>query len=250
MKYRLCDWEDNGYHDSYFYGAYYDTEDGTCKSEMIGSTAFSGGCYTAPWEDPTPEIVEKARVWLEQKIFEEIKAAEYRDVLTPDNLNVYDKVRFTQQKKTKVKVQEECSKCGGSGEFPLKNGRTGMCWACSGTGKVNTQELVKDENGKPVWNITPKGTKGEVIWVGTFRTIYKKGYLKRDRNTLSCGVKLEDGSVVYCPMKVLRLDQEPMSDEELKRRAHKLSYNYQFGAVLGCSAWLSDNYAKKVMDSV
>jgi len=47
MKYYVCNWEDNGYHDSYFYGACWDTETKSIVTHGEGATAYAGG-----WSKP------------------------------------------------------------------------------------------------------------------------------------------------------------------------------------------------------
>lgn len=79
---KLCDWEDNGYHDSYFYAAVWNDETNAVESIETGSTAYYGGCSAGePVKDI--DIVLKAVEWLKQYIYKAIRAAEYRDVLEP-----------------------------------------------------------------------------------------------------------------------------------------------------------------------
>lgn len=82
-KFRLCDWEENGYHDSYFYMAYWDEATSSVKKMETGSTAYGGGVPDSDFLMPDFEIVEKAIAWLADVIFEQIKEAEYRDVYEP-----------------------------------------------------------------------------------------------------------------------------------------------------------------------
>jgi hypothetical protein len=85
-KYKLCDWEDNGYHDSYFYGVYFDDADGQLHHASLGATAYAGGYgFDDSYLYPTPEIVELARKQFVPLIYSAISAAEQRDVLKPSD---------------------------------------------------------------------------------------------------------------------------------------------------------------------
>lgn len=93
-RYNLCEWEENGYHDSYGYTAYYDDETGKVGKEETWATAFA--CLKNPpvFEEPTLEIVEKAVAWLANTIFHGLCEAEKMDVLEPGNIVRDTRVRF------------------------------------------------------------------------------------------------------------------------------------------------------------
>jgi hypothetical protein len=86
MKYRLCDWEENGYHDSYGYIAYWNDETNQVEKTEYWATAYGGGMsldsFTVP---PTIEVVMSAVEWLKGHIYAQIRAAEHRDVLEPNS---------------------------------------------------------------------------------------------------------------------------------------------------------------------
>jgi len=66
MEYRICDWEDNGYNDSYFYVGIWDTEKHEIRSVMYGSTAFGGGTPLNTWpmlKDADPAIKQEFKEW-------------------------------------------------------------------------------------------------------------------------------------------------------------------------------------------
>lgn len=83
MMHKLCSWEDNGYHDSYFYEAVWNDE--TCQVEGVqtGSTAYAGGIggYPAIKDE---NMLMQAITWLSEHIYKRIREAEYRDVLEPN----------------------------------------------------------------------------------------------------------------------------------------------------------------------
>lgn len=59
-KYKLVEWEENGYHDSYGYIAYWDSETGKLDRYCHWTTAFGSGENTSDLLDPTEEAVEAA----------------------------------------------------------------------------------------------------------------------------------------------------------------------------------------------
>jgi hypothetical protein len=83
----LTEWEDNGYHDSYFHESWWNTETGQVEFHEVGATAYAGRNSTerAPISDPAE--LEKAIAWLADHIYHKIRAAEHRDVLTPEPVN-------------------------------------------------------------------------------------------------------------------------------------------------------------------
>lgn len=59
-KYKLVEWEENGYHDSYGYIAYWDSETGELSRMCHWATAFGGSADLSDLLDPTEEAVEAA----------------------------------------------------------------------------------------------------------------------------------------------------------------------------------------------
>ena len=104
--YRLADWEENGYHDSYFYVALWNEGTQQVESVEYGATAYGGGWnYTAETEAPTPEIVAKACAWLADRIYAQAHAAEQRDVLEPATVTKGQDLRLTRNARNKgVKI--------------------------------------------------------------------------------------------------------------------------------------------------
>jgi hypothetical protein len=64
---KLCNWEQNGYHDSYFYDAVYDVDADEISGIQIGSTAYGGGPERFPQTDDEGILV-KAYIKLENLI--------------------------------------------------------------------------------------------------------------------------------------------------------------------------------------
>jgi hypothetical protein len=59
-KYKLVEWEENKYDDSYGYIAYWDSETGKLDRRCHWATAFGGGADLSDLLDPTEEAVEAA----------------------------------------------------------------------------------------------------------------------------------------------------------------------------------------------
>lgn len=93
-RYRLCEWEENGYDDSDGFVAFYDDETGTVGCEETWSTRYAERVNPPVFEYPTKEIVEKAVGWLADFIFRGLCEAEKRDVLEPGNIGSGTRVRF------------------------------------------------------------------------------------------------------------------------------------------------------------
>lgn len=101
MKYKLCDWEENGYDDSDGYTAYWDSDTQTVGKDYTWSTRFASTGDREQYEYPTLEVVEAACQWLADYIFATIRAAELRDVLEPQDCKRNDLVRLTQEHKSR-----------------------------------------------------------------------------------------------------------------------------------------------------
>lgn len=199
MKYKLCDWEDNGYHDSYFYGVYFDTDDQDLHSISLGSTAYSGGYdFNGDYLLPTPEIAELARRRLVEHIFQAIKAAEIRDVMEPKD---------------------------------VKQG----IWV----------RLLVAHNSRKAGIALQPGDRVRVNRCDAFGTFYANGYNHPGRHNRSIVGTLAGrlDKLIRVPLNKCRLDREPDTDEALRARAEELSHNHQYGAMFGCKAWLSNNWA-------
>lgn len=246
MKYRICDWEDNGYHDSYFYGVTYDDATGKLESAMIGATAYASGAYSlAGVPDPTREVLEAARIQLRDHIFQAIRDAEHADTLTPQHAQRDDEMILLENHRKVVRAMIPCEKCLGKGYWQNPRNPTDKrpCFACEGKSEVPKGDPVKDAAGKQVYHLIPAGTRATVLNVKAFGSFFRKGYNRPDRTNRSVTVRLADGHVANIPMAKLRRANDPMSDAELMERAETLSHEHQYGAMFGCRGWLSENYA-------
>ncbi len=244
----LCDWEHNGYHDSDFYMAVLNRTTGEVTKEEIGTTRFAAPPeYTGYKQELTDHDVRMALTWLEDRIYHLIRQAEHDDVLAPDSIEVGTAVILLQDHRSQAKETsvEPCLKCDGIGKWvnPRNSEDVRDCFGCEGTGERHRPgEKVRGDDGKLAHIVYPAGTVGTVCWVGTFRQIYARGYNQLDRSTISTKIELADGTAVAIPLAKLRLDKEPLSDDELRRRAHALAYHCKFGAVFGRGyAWDSKN---------
>jgi hypothetical protein len=249
-KFKLCWWEDNGYHDSYFYGVYFDTEDGKLHSTGLGATAYGGGIgFGSEFALPTPEVLELARKELAKEIFAQLRKVEDRDFFTPEPCNVKKgrTFRLLVPHSFYPKGEGECPKCNGTGHWvhPRNSDDKRQCFCCKGTGLVAGKgAFLKGTDGKRVKVTLPAGAVVTALFdrVNFFGTQYAKGYNRPHRFNTSVTVKHGD-ALVRVPLEKLRQDAEPASDAELMDRADELSYNHQYGAAYGCKAWLTENWA-------
>lgn len=90
----LDDREENGYHDSDFYAVVWDEDEGRLKKIVYNSTRYAGGGSCTV--DATPEVKEKARVWLADWAAECLTAKYEKESVTP---NMGDKVRVIKGRK-------------------------------------------------------------------------------------------------------------------------------------------------------
>jgi hypothetical protein len=242
--YQLGSWEDNGYNDSDFFAAVWNSETNQVEAVLTGTTRGGMDNPLAGKLSPlNDEVLEAARVWLENHIFGIIRKAEEFDILQPSNVNAGQRVRLLENHRNKEREenQEPCRKCNGSGKWvnPHNSSDVRECFACKGKG-YHAKSTVK-KGGKFV--TIPAGTAGEVVWCGAFGTFYRNGYNHPNRFNRSLIVKLDDGRKVNVPLEKCRLDKEPMADAELRERARTLSYDYQFCRAVGMKAWESSNEA-------
>lgn len=261
-KFLLTDWEINGYNDSDFMCSYYDDVTNTIGFFEYGSTRFPsatmisiGGGITSVVVDgenllaPNAEVVEKARLVLEESIFQKLKAADKRLVDEPgvEDLRAGLRVRLTGKARMQLRYSSACIKCSGTGKWvnPRNDNDKRDCFACKGSGK-HVGEKVKSEDGKLAYKELPVGLTGEVIDWGSFGKFYANGYNKPDRNNTSVQFRTDSGDVVRASLSKLRLDRDYTDDMKLGEKAESLSYHYGFSALYPRFAWDTCNYAAQV----
>lgn len=83
MKVALCEWERNGYDDSDFFVAEYDTETQQVTKREIGSTRYAGGMDSYV-RVSDPAHVRAAIAWLAERLFIITRAAAISAVEEPD----------------------------------------------------------------------------------------------------------------------------------------------------------------------
>jgi hypothetical protein len=261
-KYLLTDWEINGYNDSDFMCTYYDDSTKEVKSHTYGTTRFAAPTMIG-WNNnvssvdiddevclmPTREVVESARVWLEEYIFNRMVAADKLLVDSPDVENLHEglSVRLTADCRYQLTTSEPCIKCSGSGNWvnPKNAADKRECFSCKGTGLHITGKL-KDANGKLVYEKLAAGTFGSVVDWKSFGQFYANGYNKPNRQNTTVQFKLLSGKIVRASLEKLRLNREYLSIEELRASARKQSYSYEFSKIYPRSAWDTHNFAREV----
>lgn len=86
MKYVVCRWEENGYHDSYFYAAVWDTETREQTEIPEGATAWGGWHkQELPLLNYSPEALAQWREWAISRASEMIHEADRKEALEPDS---------------------------------------------------------------------------------------------------------------------------------------------------------------------
>lgn len=233
-KYLLGEWEDNGYHDSDFCAAIWDSETKSAEKVLVGSTRFAGGFEYPDTEELTEEVLEEARVWLENHIFDQLRAAEHRDIMEPDDAYAGLRIQLLEDHRAKPKSCESCKKCGGSGAWvnPHRDDDIRDCFTCQGTGTTRPRVVRGTKIGT-----FDAGSRGKVLSCTAYGAFYRNGYNRRSRENRTCVIRLDSGIIIGIPLKKLRLEKEPVSDEELRKKACELSFHYNFNKACGMRAW-------------
>ena len=285
-KYVLTDWEINGYDDSDFMLTYWDDESKTMRSHLHGSTRFGGCmckrenalpehpqgsssyhlCATLEYQSetssyrvkeqgewllmPTAEVVEQARLWLEEHIFQRLTKVDKRTVDEPDVSDLHEglEVRLLADCKMQLNTTEPCQKCSGSGKWinPRNPADKRHCFGCKGTGEHVTGK-AKDANGKLVYAKLKKDAHGKVVDWKSFGQFYSRGYNQPSRFNTSVQFRLESGEGARASLEKMRLHRDYAAAETLRAKARDLSFNYQFSAASGAKfAWDTHNFAAQV----
>ena len=243
--YKLCEWEINGRDDSDFMMSIYNDETDKIETVCVGSTRYAGGFDYGNSIMPTAEVVEKARLVLVEYMFQALRSAEHRDVLTPDDVALETRVSLLEPHKNQTFKTSPCVKCNGSGSWvnPKNPSDSRECFSCNGYGELQG-EKIKDANGKLVWDKFPAGLSGVVKYCGAYGTFYRTGYNQPGRGNRTVKFVTDEGKMVKAPLSKLRLAKEPMTDEVLRQRAESLSHGLHFGAMHPRFTWYDKNYAE------
>lgn len=246
MLYKLCDWEQNGYHDSYFKAALFNSETQEIVGVETGATAYAGG-RGLPEPAATGPVLISAYVALENHI----RVKLYQEALTkhsePDleSLQVGMILETTGKIRCARRTKEECRKCSGSGHWinPNRSSDKRKCFACEGKG-FHVSKGVKDENGKAVWVHVPKGEPVIVDSWKSYGTFYKNGYNQPNRGNTTITGHLADGTPVTVKLEKLRVCGDLPTESMFRRKAHELACHGQFQSATGIKcAWLSTHFA-------
>lgn len=287
-KYILTDWEINGYDDSDFMLTYWDDEAKAMGSHMHGTTRF-GGCICskegalpeapkgstgyhlcaklnyvseppAPGRYeikeqgswllmPTAEVVEQARLWLEEHIFQRLTALDKLLVDQPDvsDLRAGLEVRLLLDCKMQVNDTEPCNKCSGTGKWvnPRNSADKRDCFACKGSGQHVKGKLKV--GGKLQFEKLTAGMYGAVVDWRSFGQFYRNGYNQPNRNNTTVQFRMSDGRMARASLEKMRLHRDYASPDSLRAKARDLSFSYQFSAASGHKfAWDTHNFAVQV----
>lgn len=85
MKYFIGDYEDNGYHDSYFHVVFWDTEKGAVENVQYAATAYGGGWdwHKEIERDIPADIIQQIRDWRFEQILPAFIEAEKQRCFEP-----------------------------------------------------------------------------------------------------------------------------------------------------------------------
>jgi hypothetical protein len=267
MKFLLTDFELNGINDSDFVCSYYDTEThslgfheyGTTRCAaptMIGWSNEKGQKVSSvviagePTYYPTIEILEQARVALQDKLFAAMKAADIRKRDEPQPSDLYQglKLFLTHNCRMQKVNTEKCRKCDGSGKWinPRNDQDSRECFACRGTGQHYAGKS-KNAQGKQEYVFLTAGLTGSAVDWTSFGTFYRNGYNHPDRHNTTVQLIGEDGNKWRAGLKNLRLDRDYQTDTELRVKADCQSRTYQFSYGYPHFAWDTNNFALEVL---
>lgn len=187
-KFLLEDREANYYDDSDFYAIFFDTETGTIRSEMYGSTrGFSPRVAPADvyLREIPADVMTKAIEYLFEKSSEDIARRDRIEIDSPDNVSRGDCLTLLMDgkysdKKTGVKVEYKA------------------------------------------------GESAVVIWEGAFGTFYRNGYNRKGRSNTRVGLRFEDGRVVFIGLDKCKLSRPYLSEEEISQRARSYAEGKNF----------------------
>jgi hypothetical protein len=112
---------------------------------------------------------------------------------------------------------------------------------------MRSKEKARAADGKILRFTLPVDTVFTVQACTAFGTFYRNGYNKPNRSNRSVLSIAGDGQLYRIPLAKLRMDRDPMPEEELRQRAEALSHEHQYGAMFGCKAWLSANFIQVVL---
>jgi len=111
-KYRLAEFEENRYHDSYGYLVYWDSETKSVDRVMHWTTASAGGLDTSEYLEPTLEVVEEAVEWFSKRIHRQNMRQQIRAHYSPTekwHVTLGSTVVFKKShnsRKSKIKIAE------------------------------------------------------------------------------------------------------------------------------------------------
>jgi len=262
-KFLLTDWEINGYDDSDFMASYYDDKSNTIGFTCYGSTRYPSATIIGHNTDgsttvvvdgenllmPNSDVVEKARLVLEENIFQRLTKSDKRLVDEPEveDLSKGLRVRLLTSARMQVRSTEPCTKCNGSGKWvnPRRETDVRDCFSCGGSGQHKGAK-VKNEEGKQVYEVLPADLAGSVVDWNSFGQFYASGYNKPNRHNTTVQFRTDDNKVVRASLSKLRLDRDYQSPEVLRKKAKDFSFSYQFSALYPRFAWDTRNYAAQV----
>ena len=218
MKYLLNWWERNGYDDSDWYAAWYNSDTNSIEVEEIGSTRYGGGIRMPqyPHMDSAPNDVYAAFRTL---IIERCATLIHNGIVQSHN----------EPQPTDIKCPP----------------------AYSGTALTTIRTVKSRKDGT-----IPAGLSGFAIWQGAYGQFYKNGYNHPNRANTRVGLELrgEDNEslVIWVALNALKLYGDPESYESVKERIAR-SFDQgtlSIAPLVGCRAWFTDEYWRRKGDTL
>jgi len=243
MLIELCHWEINGYSDSDWHTAVFDTETGFFSAPLVRSTRHAGGFQKAGEKVAAghPGILQAYKA-LEEFIINSIYNLNKHNHESPEPDHLFEGLvlEVNIACKFQLKDREPCKKCDGSGKWinPKNHMDIRECFTCSGKG------YLEKKRDKIEWVHIPVGTQIIVKNWKSFGKFYAKGYNRPDRsNTTVYGVD-KDGNHIQVGLKNCKLAGKVPEKESFRKQAHRLACEGQFQAATGIKcAWLTEHYA-------
>lgn len=241
MRIQLCHWEQNGYNDSDFYTAWYDSETDTIGADCVWTTrGVMTGDHTDKVGirvDASDPLLVKAYEALEKYIRKALTGDSILRYMEPDVEDL--QVGLTCETTRKVKCAaraDNCPKCSGTGFWvnPKNSADKRECFGCKGRGA----------NKSGGWLQIPAGTVVIVNAWDSYGKFWARGYNRPNRDNTTVTGRLVNGTVVTVKLANLKKAGEPPMEEDFREKAHALACNGQFQAATGVKcAWLSEHYA-------
>lgn len=154
-KYKLVDWEDNRYHDSYGKLVYFDDKDQNIHLTEHWSTASAGSADMSEYLMPTPEVIEKCKSILTEFYYNRQASLYHTIKYTPDDEEVLKNVKVIMNSNFNGRKQGKIAKGTKLEVLRVKESMFAPNRYSKGPMRHDYNAEVRDAAGKTYWiNIT------------------------------------------------------------------------------------------------